>query len=165
MNPRQRNARAWWGVLLIIFGALFLVQQYVPVPGWTYVGILGVVFAFSYALTRNRSMLTPAAILLGLAAGMALERQGDDLGGGGVVGGLGIGFIAIYIVDRLVAGNANWWPLIPGTILLTIGTLVFGVRAGIVSRDLFQLLGSAWPVLLILIGIILLAGQWRRGDS
>ena len=103
MMERRQRGRIWWGLMLIVFGVLFLIQQYgvVRVPGWAYLGAIGVVFAAAYVVTRHRGLLTPACIMLGLAAGIAVEGDAAARGGVGVLGGLGLGFLSIFAVDWL----------------------------------------------------------------
>ena len=68
--------------------------------------------------------------------------------------GLGLGFIAIFVIATLYQGRSHWWPLIPGGILL-----VSGLAEG--SQAFRDLLAVGWPVVLILIGLIFLAGAFR----
>ena len=73
--------------------------------------------------------------------------------------GLGLGFIAIFVIDLLVRGKSHWWPLIPG-VIITLDAL--GDRANVVIAPLRGLVANWWPLLLIAIGLLLLF-QNRRG--
>jgi uncharacterized membrane protein len=66
--------------------------------------------------------------------------------------GLGIGFIAIYLIDRLHKGKSHWWPLIPG-LIISITALSQGALG---LRRIFHI---GWPIILILLGI------WIIGKS
>src|SRR3972149_3942827 len=67
---------------------------------------------------------------------------------------LGLGFIAIFVIATLYEGRTHWWPLIPGGILV-----IQGLQEG--SQAVRDLVSMGWPVILILIGLILLAGAFR----
>jgi hypothetical protein len=159
MVQRHKVGRVWWGLMLIALGAILLVEQYglFRVPGWAFLGAIGLVFAAAYAMTRNHGMLIPAGVLLGLAAGIAVEGDGNRMNGSGVLGGLGLGFVAIYAVDWLMTRSRQWWPLIPGLILVVLSGLLW---TG--NKDLLQLFGNLWPLGLIALGVYVLYRYWRE---
>ena len=65
--------------------------------------------------------------------------------------GLGIGFIAIFVVDRFYRGKTAWWPLIPGLILLVTGAATGHIDFG-------KLMSKGWPLILVILGILYLTG-------
>ena len=67
--------------------------------------------------------------------------------------GLGVGFLAIYVIDRLYRGSSSWWPLIPGFIL---------VARGLSVGDLKDVLSKSWPVGVIVVGVLLVISGFRR---
>jgi hypothetical protein len=83
-----------------------------------------------------------------------LLEQGRLLQGDVDALGLGIGFVLIYVLDLLYTGSSNWWPLIPGGLLI-VTSLAEGYEA------FADLLSIGWPVILILGGILLLARVLR----
>jgi hypothetical protein len=96
-------------------------------------------------------------ILGGLAVGVGLQEYGYDPNGGVVVLGLGLGFVAIYLIDVLVQNTARWWPLIPGGILSVVGAtqLAEGTAAA-------QTLARLWPLGLVAAGVLVLVGSSLR---
>jgi len=72
--------------------------------------------------------------------------------------GLGLGFVAIFVVQLVVARASHWWPLIPGGILVLVGLAETVPQAQAV-------LEKGWPVILIVIGLAILGGQFWRTRS
>jgi len=144
------------GVVLIVLGVLFLLGQWTGVGGEGLVALIGAAFLAAYALTRNYGLLVPGGIMTGLGVGIIYQ---DRLDGEGtpVLLGLGLGFAAIYLVDRAVRRAAGgWWPLVPGAVLTLIGLLQAGNQSGLQGA-----LGRWWPLALVLLGLYLIFR--RRG--
>jgi hypothetical protein len=140
------------GVILILIGVSLFAVQLLHLDADVIVLIIGLVFATAFIATRRYGLLIPASILTGLGAGILLEDFG--VAGEPVVLGLGLGFLAIFAVDRLTSGArapGRWWPLIPGTILTIIAAAenTFGTEGA-------RLIQQGWPVLLIAAGAWLL---------
>ncbi len=146
------------GLILISLGILFLIAQYFEAPGLILL-FFGLVFLIPYVLTRSYGLLIPGCILAGLGVGILFERA---LGRGDItiLLGLGLGFIAIFVVQLIVAGRSHWWPLVPGGLLV-----LFGLAEAVPQGQV--LIEKGWPLLLILIGLVILAGTfWNtRGES
>lgn len=117
------------GLLLVAIGLALLLALTTDVGGQVVVAALGVGFLAAYAATRSYGYLVPGAILTGLGTGIVVA----DLGGpeGAIQLGLGLGFLAIAVLDRLTGGTGSgwWWPFIPGGILTVAGgSDISGVR-------------------------------------
>jgi hypothetical protein len=143
----DRN-RAFWGMILVGAGILFLIDQLFSFQGFGSFFLLAIGGAFMYAyFNKNRWAVIPGSILLGLGAGALLEELDfmNFWGGGVVAFTLGLGFCLIWFLER-----RHWWALIPGGIL---------VLAGLSSN---LVVGRFWPVLLIGLGLYLLFEQSRR---
>jgi hypothetical protein len=140
------------GLLLIAIGSALLLVMVTDLGGEVFVLLIGVGFLGAYVMTRAYGFLVPAGILTGLGTGILVESWGGP--GEAVTLGLGAGFLAIAVVDRLrgSSGSGWWWPLIPGSILtVTAASTITGLRN----------LGSyLLPAALILLGAFLLV---RRG--
>jgi hypothetical protein len=147
------------GLILIALGALFFFVQLTDVGGEAVVAVIGGAFLVAYAFTRQYGFLVPGGIMTGLGLGIVWQSQAMPEEGGVVVLGLGLGFLSIYVIDLLVhrASAALWWPLIPGGILTTIGVLIEADRVEILAE-----LEWAWPLILIVIGIVVLFAQVGR---
>ena len=150
----MNRARLIPGLILIVLGIVFLLMQYFEFGPGLFLTLLGLVFLVPYALTRSYGLLIPGCILAGLGVGLIFERGFST--NITVPIGLGLGFIAIYVVQLVVGRWSHWWPLIPGCILVLVG-LAEGVPQAA------TLLEKGWPLVLIAIGLAILAGQfWNR---
>ena len=142
------------GLLLIAVGGALLLVVTTEVGGEIVVGLLGVGFLVAYAMTRTYGLLIPGAILTGLGSGIAIAAWGGP--SESVVLGLGVGFLAIAVVDGLLGttGPGWWWPFIPGGVLTFVGSsTITGLRD--VHRYLV-------PTVLIVLGIVLVARRTPR---
>lgn len=144
------------GLLLVLLGATLLVVTTTGIGGEVIVLVLGAGFLVAYAATRSYGLLIPGAILSGLGAGILASS-------GGVAGdwpalGLGVGFLAIAVLDRLATSERSgwWWPLIPGGILTLLG---------VVDRLEGDAVGFVLPGLLIVLGLAFLLSASRRGST
>lgn len=142
------------GLLLIALGGGLLLITTTEAGGEVLLALVGLAFLVAYGATRTYGFLIPGAIVTGLAGGILAANQGAD--DAAVVLGLGAGFLAIALVDRLLGsvGPGWWWPVIPGGILTAIGV------AALTGID--DLPAYLVPVALIAIGLGLLV---RRGDG
>jgi hypothetical protein len=149
MEPGGNRALA--GAVLVVLGlGLFALQIVGGLGDAVVLFLIGGVFVFFYFARRIYGLLIPGCILLGLGLG----RVGE-VGGFGRYDlepvGLGVGFLSIYLIDSIYRGRTHWWPLIPG-LILTLG----GIAR--LSGDAQRLVAVGWPILLILAGLVLLAG-------
>jgi hypothetical protein len=139
---------------LILLGVAFFAMQFLGALGASAILFaVGAIFLVAYFVTRTYGLLIPGCILAGLALGQMAE-QGGFLSYTGLSGiGLGIGFLAIFVIDWIYTRNMRWWPLIPGGII-TIG----GIASA--NENLQQLVARGWPLILVVIGLIILAGAF-----
>ena len=154
MSERS-HSRVLTGTILIILGlALFALkrgQEFGEIITFILVGGL---FLAGYFYRRLYGLLIPACILLGLAVGSVLENwihapiNLDTLG-------LALGFFAIYLIDRTYRGRSHWWPLIPG-VILAFRSLILE------NRTLEHLFKVGWPLIIVLIGILLMLGGFKK---
>jgi len=156
---RRFDVRVVGGILLIVAGVLFLLQN-MGVFGnavtllWAFLfGAGGVAFMYVFLTERaNWWALIPGFALLSLGATTALSQlapaMGEAWGGTVFLGGIGLAFWVIYFLDR-----ENWLAVIPGGALFTIG-LVAGlssILAGIETGGIFFLgLGLTFGLLSLL---------------
>lgn len=82
-----------------------------------------------------------------------------------VMAGVGSGASALIgLAGRRIGGLAVAWALLWPVLLVTVGTLLFLDFAGVLDVDTLDLLARWWPMVLILIGLLVLAGAvWPRG--
>ncbi|MDE3088906.1 MAG: hypothetical protein KGJ80_05935 [Chloroflexota bacterium] len=145
------------GLILIVLGIVFLLMQYFEFGPGLFLTLLGLVFLLPYVFTRSYGLLIPGCILVGLGVGLAFERVAarPDVS---VSIGLGLAFCAIYLVQWIATGASHWWPLVPGGILILVGL------AEIVPQGQ-AVLEKGWPLILVLIGMLLLAGSFLRATA
>lgn len=168
-NKQQstRNSGAYVGaVLLIVIGLAALVAN---LGGDKYVYqaiplVMGVAFFVAYASTRRYGFLVPAGILSGLGAGLlasSIFNATDQQVAPYIVDGLGLGFLSIFAIDLLVTRTAaRWWPLVPGGVLVVIGS-----SATLSRQQVTDQVGIWVAVLLIVLGIGMLFTRTRRGPA
>ena len=110
------------GAALILGGILMLLDRTGILKGATdlfWAGILAVaaaIFLFWFFSDRSKWWAAiPGFTLAGMAASSLLL---DRIGWGGLafLGGIGLGFWAIYFTNR-----ERWWAIIPGGVLVTLG--------------------------------------------
>jgi hypothetical protein len=128
------SSQVFWGLLLIVGGVLFLLQNLGVFQGgelfWGLVmGILGLLFLGTYLGNREHWWaLIPGVILLALALllGLTVFAPGFDetLAGVIVLGGIGLAFLLVYLANR-----AQWWAIIPAGVLGTLA-VVAGLENG-----------------------------------
>lgn len=154
----ENRGRVIAGAILILLGVTFFAMNFLGGLGLAaFVFALGAVFLAAYFVTRVYGFLIPGCILLGVGLGL-LPEAGVSFAFGALASGfgslgLGVGFVSIFVIDWLYSGNFRWWPLIPGGILILVGL----ARAS----EVFQiLLSTGWPLILVVVGLIILAGAF-----
>ncbi len=155
----DRNAgRGTAGVLLIVLGfGLFLLQFVDALGGSVTLAALGGLFLFFYFTKKSFGYLVPGCILAGIGFGMIGTGSGIASGEFGGVG-LGLGFLAIFIIRLLYERENTWWPLVPGIILLVNALGRSDSRFGGVVSIL-------WPLLFVLLGIWVLVRRGGKGKA
>ena len=128
----QKVGRSTAGAILITVGLVLFAFQFMQGLGPELLFFsLSAAFLAGYLWTRSYGLLIPGGILLGVGLSVLGSESRSVLGDLGVIG-LGIGFILIYLVARLVEGRSHWWPLIPGAALI-----LPGVAAGSELLDVY----------------------------
>lgn len=140
------------GAVLIVIGlVLFILQVSTGITVSIMFLVGGAVFIIAYISRRTYGFLVPGCILTGIGLGQLGEEYVDFIRNPNFVG-LGIGFLAIYVVDKLYRNATNWWPLIPGGILLYMGLEPRGL-------DIGTLLYKGWPLAVVVLGFLYFTGK------
>ncbi len=151
-----RRRRTTAGVTLIVLGFVFYALRRWEAPSTDFVlGLLGAAFLAAYLLRRIYGFLIPAGILLGLSAGTFFGEWPALAGVNGTQLGLGLGFVSIYVIALVYERRNQWWPLIPGGLLL--------VSAFPWAAEVWRAAHDNWPLVLVLVGVLILLGAWRAG--
>jgi hypothetical protein len=149
------DGRIWWGLLLILGGVLFLLQNlgllFFGNLVWAVLMAAGGV-AFLVVVFRNRHnwwAVIPGLVLIYLAFLVFLDQVfpafSNDFGGPLFLAVIGAAFFIVYALNSL-----GWWAIIPGGVLLTLAVVAGTDRflPGIESGGFFFLgLGITFMVL------------------
>ena len=170
MSRRQRS-NTILGLLLILAGAAFLAQQFYPdLPIWDYFSFswpwyvigAGVLLFLLGLLVGAPGMAVPAAIVAGIGCLLYWQNATDNLDSWAYAWTLIPGFVGIGIIlEGLLSGKFRSG-LRAGGGLVVISAILFVVFASFLGGP--AMLGTYWPVLLILIGLwFIIRGLLRRG--
>ncbi len=160
------------GVILIVIGLFALVAQFVDMSNFGNIGIyfmaaLGAIFLLWGILTREAGLIIPGGIISGIGWGIALVAgpfaDATEASEGGIfMLAFAAGWFAITILTAVFTKETHWWALIPGSIMALIGLAI--AYEGVFATAL-ELLGTIWPVFLIIAGIAVLFSVRRTGRS
>lgn len=166
-QPSRSNPNKTYitGSILILLGILFFVGQVVqsPVFGLLILPGLGLIFIIWALLVRSFGLLIPGGILLGigvgdlLIGGLPTTLSGLDDGGVYLIA-FGLGWMLIALLSPLTTHGFQWWPLIPGGILSSLGLLIL---AGAWGETILQLASYVWPLILVALGVYILFKRTR----
>lgn len=139
MKQQSRNQALVWGGLLIIFGAVGLMESFIDLTPWAWVAILAItglgIFGVFLSDRSEWWPLIPAYVLwaiAGLLALVELNVLSDQFLPTYVLGTIALPFIVVYLRDR-----AQWWALIPAYVLIVVAALVL-LSETVLLRDTFQ---------------------------
>lgn len=141
---RSRNSALVWGAILLGVGIVTLLsnlgifEKVVPFF-WALLfaaGGLGFLYVFLRDTQKHWWAAIPAFALFGLAGTVTVSEyapsQLASLGGAVFLGGLGLGFLAVYLVRR-----EHWWALIPAGTMLSLAATAAVTDSGFaVDSDL-----------------------------
>lgn len=140
------TSRVLWGLLLVAGGVIFLLENLniIEVSGlfWAVLfAIAGLGFLTGFISDRQHWWaLIPGIILLAIGTLIFLDtvspRATERIGGVIVLGGIGLAFLIVYLVNR-----ANWWALIPAGVMFTLSAvaLLEGTMTGFETGGIFFL--------------------------
>lgn len=156
----ETRDRVILAVMLIAIGLLAFLSQVIDLPnvGWLILPGLAVIFLLWGLLTREVGLLIPGGILAGLGLGVYLivgpyAGQIEENQGGIFLLAFSAGWALISLFSLFSKQGFQWWPLIPGAIIALVGVAV--MRGGL-AMQLLQILGYAWPLALVAVGVYLL---------
>jgi hypothetical protein len=161
-EARRRRWLLWSGTALIGIGlALFaLIVTGVSLVGTALVVAGGVLLVLCFAWRPFYTFYLPGLALTGFGLGWLIDdATGSDMRLSVV--GLGVGLMLAWLVRRIQAHWAHYWPLVTGAVLAALGVL-----AGVDDR--WSILWRGWPLLIVLVGVVfvvraLLSGRRGKG--
>ncbi len=144
-GPKGRSTLPWFGIFLVVFGGLLLLQLAFPAlesAGSLLFLAVGVAFLVSWVVNRGVGSLYLGAIITALAAPGLLDAANVVSGAG--VGTLCLGIAFLFIAVVRAASDGGWgWQVVLGAILFAIG----------LSSVAFPKLGDLiWPITILVLG-------------
>jgi hypothetical protein len=141
MKGQTRRTSLTWGIILIVFGVMSLVNTYAELTIWAWAGVLAVAGAVSFLVyLTGRHEIGPLlltyilwAIAL-LLTFIELKVLQDEAIATYVLSVIALPFLVVYFRDR-----GQWWALIPAYVLLVVGLMVI-----LLERVLTDLLVPAY---------------------
>jgi hypothetical protein len=172
-----RTWPVWPGLGLVLVSLVLALGTFVPesVVGAFFIVVPGVVLLVIYAWRKAYPFLIPACLLLvlglvipGLPTWTGMAQEQDMAAAGLLSCAIGLAFVAMYLIDRFYTRASNWWPLIPGLVLLVVGALLglTGLGRGLTMgqwQALSDLQVKLWPLVLIALGVWLVLRYALRG--
>ncbi len=126
-GPGRRPGRPglpWFGIFLLVFGALLLIEQLVPEAqdlGFGVVLAIGLAFIVKWIIDRGVGSLYAGAVITALAAPGVLQAVGVQASGLTTLS-LGIAFLFLAVV-RAGSGGGLGWQIAVGGLLTVLGAI------------------------------------------
>jgi len=146
METRTNKRNLAWGMLLIVFGVDALLDSFFGLDDRIEIALIALgglaTLTFFFIDRKDWVLLIPPYILLA-TAGIAFLVI-NDMMQDGVIATVVLVLIAVPFLAVFLLNRENWWALIPGWVLLTIGVMVFLLDQNLLDGELVPLyvLGS-----------------------
>jgi hypothetical protein len=153
----RRPGLPWIGIFLLVFGALLLIERFVPafrLAGSAFLLAIGLVLLARWFVEHRSGSLYAGAIITALAAPSILEATGVLSGPGLGTLCLGLAFLFIAAVRWTSSGGFGWQAWV-GAILAAYGLSRLAIP------DLGQIVV---PVVLVVLGLLLVLRGSTRGS-
>ena len=152
------------GAILLGLGIFVFASEAAPrhYESLIIVGGLGLALIAGGLAARIPALFIPGGLLIGIGAGVFAEENLplQDLSAAGVIiGGIGLGFLLVYLLNLLFVRGSRAWPMAPAVFLIIFGAVLYfagRAGAGALAQDA---LGIVWGALLVVLGIWLAARQ------
>jgi hypothetical protein len=156
-GPRGRSRLPWFGIFLVVFGGLMLLQLVFPALagiGSVLFLAVGLAFLVSWLINRGVGSLYLGSIIAALAAPELLASAGIVKGPG--VGMFCLGLAFLFIAAVRASSHGGWgWQAGLAVLPLAIGASSMAIPG---FNELF------WPIVLVVIGgfVLIRASTARR---
>jgi len=166
-NENEYRNRLIAGVALIAFGLLAIVPQVFDMDmlGLLFLPALAVVFLAWSLMTRTFGLLIPGGVLAGIGLGAflidgPLSNLAELETGGLFFLAFAAGWALILLLSPLTEEGFQWWPAIPGSVMVAMGGLLL---AGDTGLQVLKVVGYLWPLALIVGGVALMTRRHVTG--
>ncbi len=157
----EKYGRASTGVILIIVGALALLANMGlgEIFGEAIPALVGVFFLSLYIVGKAGWALYPGAFLTPIGIVTFLAARGLDMDSWWplFMAASGVGFLIIRM-----AKPWNRWVIYPAAALIVLAGCFFVFSSRVFQWLYFDFAGKLWPILLIVLGLALILGSFRR---
>jgi hypothetical protein len=153
----------WWSLFVITIcatlGHIFLTEKFSLLVFVFYLACaIGSVFLLWGSVSGKLGLIIPGAILSATGAGVYFGWSNPDEPGqlqktGIMLVWFALGWVLITVFSRIMKKRFVWWPLIPGGILLMVGS---GLYIGGNPQNALGFLGNTGSIGLILVGAYLI---------
>ena len=154
---------AWWALLIasisIALAIVFATKRNTLLDFVLFLSLaIGIVFLAWGVTTKKISLIIPGTILGTTGAGVYFGWSNPEAPGslqktGIMLVWFAFGWLLITVITRIVNKRFTWWPLIPGGILLMVGS---GLYIGGNPENALGFLGNTGSIGMILIGVYLI---------
>ncbi len=159
----MRNSYAWWSLFVTAIctglAIVFYIQQLELLNFILYISLpIGLVFLAWGLFTRKIGLIIPGLLIGTIATGVYMgwsdAQQSEGLKETGtMLVWFALGWLLITVFSRILEKKFIWWPLIPGGILLMVGS---GLYIGGNPGNALGFLGNTGSIGLIIFGIYLI---------
>jgi hypothetical protein len=161
---RWLTGRLPWWTLFIAFscaalGYIFLAERFSLLVFIFFLAVaIGLVFLLWGSFTGKLGLIIPGALLIAIGAGVYYGWSTPEQPGGLQETGImlvwfALGWLLITVFSRVMKKRFIWWPLIPGGILLMVGS---GLYIGGNPENAMGFLSNTGSIGLILVGAYLI---------
>lgn len=152
------------GIILILLGVMFLINELINLPGSIVIPSIGLIFAVAGVVRKKSGLMVPAGILIGLGAGIVFTESGltqnfANYNDAIILAGIASGFFLVTILSIVFTGCKNWWGLIVGSFVGLLASIVAIMESPIdsiwkeLATNLLSWSPYIWPVVLIILGL------------
>lgn len=158
-----KKMRGWWA-LIVAFVALALSYQFIysrhTLLDYVFFSLLavGIVFLLWGVVERKIGFIIPGTLCITIGSGLFYGWGNPETPGGLQKTGImlawfALGWILITVISKIIDKRFIWWPLIPGGILIMVGS---GLYIGGSPENALGFIGNTGSVGLIVIGVYLI---------